>query len=112
MYYLISEIKALISCMVTTQLICAFVFEYAKSRCSNDAALSIALVFIPWVGRFESELTVNPERHSDDEHLRPTPRDKDVIRLLIWWGSLTCQEDTLLNQALVFILWEAGQFES
>ena len=30
--------KALISCVVTVQLICAFVFAYAKSRFSNDAA--------------------------------------------------------------------------
>ena len=31
--------KALISCAVTAQLICAFVFAYAKSRFSHDAAL-------------------------------------------------------------------------
>ena len=30
--------KALISCAVTTQLICAFVFAYAKSRFSLDEA--------------------------------------------------------------------------
>ena len=29
--------KALISCTVTVQLICAFVFAYAKSRFSHDA---------------------------------------------------------------------------
>ena len=30
--------KALISCVVTTQLICAFVFLYTKSRFSHNAA--------------------------------------------------------------------------
>ena len=30
--------KALIICVVTAQLICGFVFEYAKIRFSNDAA--------------------------------------------------------------------------
>ena len=33
-----AKTKALISCVVTTQLICAFVFAYAKSRFSLDAA--------------------------------------------------------------------------
>ena len=37
--------KALISCMVTAQLICVFVFEYAKSRLSHDA-VQIAVTFI------------------------------------------------------------------
>ena len=32
--------KALISCAVTAQLICVFVFAYAKSRFSNDEAHS------------------------------------------------------------------------
>ena len=37
LYYLCSEkTKALISCAVTTQLICAFVFIYAKSRFYYD----------------------------------------------------------------------------
>ena len=30
--------KALISCAVTAQLICVFVFAYAKSRFSHDVA--------------------------------------------------------------------------
>ena len=30
--------KVLIKCAVTVQLICAFVFAYAKSRFSNDVA--------------------------------------------------------------------------
>ena len=34
----VAKTKALISCMVTTQLICAFVFAYAKSRFSHNAA--------------------------------------------------------------------------
>ena len=38
MYYPYSEKRALISCTVTAQLICAFVFAYAKSRISHDAA--------------------------------------------------------------------------
>ena len=33
---------ALISCTVTTQLICAFVFAYAKDRFSHDAALMVS----------------------------------------------------------------------
>ena len=34
----VSKTKVLISCMVTTQLICTFVFTHAKSRFSHDAA--------------------------------------------------------------------------
>ena len=34
--------KALISCRVTTRLICAFIFAYAKSRFSHDAAYKTA----------------------------------------------------------------------
>ena len=34
----IAKTKALISCAVTAQLICVFVFAYAKSRFSHDAA--------------------------------------------------------------------------
>ena len=34
----VSKTKALISCAVTAQLICAFVFAYTKSRFSHDAA--------------------------------------------------------------------------
>ena len=34
----VAKTKALISCAVTAQLICAFVFAYAKSRFSHDAA--------------------------------------------------------------------------
>ena len=33
----VAKIKVLISCMVTAQLICTFVFTYAKSRFSHDA---------------------------------------------------------------------------
>ena len=35
----VAKTKALISCAVTTQLKCAFVFAYAKRRFSYDAAL-------------------------------------------------------------------------
>ena len=34
----VAKTKALMSCAVTVQLICAFVFAYAKSRFSYDAA--------------------------------------------------------------------------
>ena len=34
----VAKTKALISCTVTAQLICTFVFAYAKSRFSHDAA--------------------------------------------------------------------------
>ena len=38
MYYpYLAKTNALISCAVTAQLICAFVFTYAKSRVSHDA---------------------------------------------------------------------------
>ena len=33
-----AKTKALISCVVTVQLICAFVFAYAKCRFTHDAA--------------------------------------------------------------------------
>ena len=37
--YYVAKTKALmISCLVTTQLICTFVFAYAKSTFSHDAA--------------------------------------------------------------------------
>ena len=38
LYYLRSGKKALISCTLSTQLICTFVFEFAKSRFSHDWA--------------------------------------------------------------------------
>ena len=34
----VAKTKALIRCAVTAQLICAFLFAYAKSRFSYDAA--------------------------------------------------------------------------
>ena len=34
----VAKTKALISCAVSTQLICAFVFAYAKRRLSHDGA--------------------------------------------------------------------------
>ena len=37
----VAKTKVLISWTVTTQLICAFVFAYAKSRISNDAAHNV-----------------------------------------------------------------------
>ena len=38
LYYLNTKTKVLINCTVTAQLICAFVFAYAKSGFSQDAA--------------------------------------------------------------------------
>ena len=35
----VAKTKALISCAVTAQLICLFVFAYAKSRFSHNVAL-------------------------------------------------------------------------
>ena len=40
----VAKTKALITCTVTTQLICVFVFAYAKSRFSHDAVCIISLV--------------------------------------------------------------------
>ena len=37
----LAKTKALISCMVTAQLICVFVFTYAKSRFSHDVAKQV-----------------------------------------------------------------------
>ena len=37
----VAKTKVLISCTVTAQLICAFVFAYAKSKFSHDAAHTI-----------------------------------------------------------------------
>ena len=34
----------LISCMVTAQLICTFVFAYAKSKSSHDAAQIVQII--------------------------------------------------------------------
>ena len=44
LYYPYSENKALISFAITAKLICVFVFAYAKSRFSHDAAhISVCL---------------------------------------------------------------------
>ena len=45
--YHVVKTKALISCAVTVQLICAFVFTYAKSRFSYDTAQLISTLLIP-----------------------------------------------------------------
>ena len=42
----VAKTKALISCPVTTQLICAFVFANAKSRFSHDVAHLLSLVIV------------------------------------------------------------------
>ena len=41
-----AKTKALISCAVTAQLICVFVFAYARSRFSHDAAQMVKNVHI------------------------------------------------------------------
>ena len=41
-----AKTKALISCEVTVQLICAFVFAYEKSRFSRDGLIIMSLVVI------------------------------------------------------------------
>ena len=38
LYYLLAKTKTLISCAVTAQLICVFVFTYAKIRFSHNEA--------------------------------------------------------------------------
>ena len=43
----IAKTKALISCKVTAQLICVFVFAYAKSQFSHNKAQMI-LAFFEW----------------------------------------------------------------
>ena len=40
-----AKTKSLISCAVFAQLICAFVFAYAKSRFCHDAAHHVLLIF-------------------------------------------------------------------
>ena len=42
----VAKTKVLISCVVTTQLICACVFAYVKSRFSHDKALIIEPYFM------------------------------------------------------------------
>ena len=37
----VTKTKALVSCALTVRLICAFIFEYAKSRLSHGAAQTI-----------------------------------------------------------------------
>ena len=44
-YINVAKTKALISCAVTAQLICVFVFAYAKTRFSHDEAHIIFNVF-------------------------------------------------------------------
>ena len=48
LYYLnyVAKTKALIGCVVTAQLICVFVFAYAKSRFSHDEAHKVVKVTI------------------------------------------------------------------
>ena len=41
--YNVAKTKALISCTVTARLICTFVFAYAKSRFSHEAAQIICI---------------------------------------------------------------------
>ena len=47
----IVKTKALISCAVIVQLICAFVFTYAKSRFSHDAAQMLQDGSLVWLFR-------------------------------------------------------------
>ena len=42
----VAKTKALISCAVTAQLICVFVFANAKSRFSHGVAHNITLLFL------------------------------------------------------------------
>ena len=42
----IAKTNALISCAVTAQLICVFVFAYAKSRFSHNKALMFLVQFV------------------------------------------------------------------
>ena len=46
----VAKTKALISCVVTIHLICAFVFAYAKSRFSHDPAHFIIILRTHMVG--------------------------------------------------------------
>ena len=52
----VAKTKALISCAVTAQLICAFVFTYAKGRFSHDTApIYIVLAVDQLRGVFEEK---------------------------------------------------------
>ena len=44
-YPYIAKTKALISCAVTAQLICVFVFAYAKSRFSHNVAHLLIFIY-------------------------------------------------------------------
>ena len=56
--YICAKTKVLISSVVTTQLICAFVFSYAKSRFSHDAAQLV----LQQLNVFQQTNSVDPER--------------------------------------------------
>ena len=51
LYYLRSENKALISLAVNVQLMCVFVFAYAKSRFSHDRAEFNEKRFVDFIPR-------------------------------------------------------------
>ena len=42
----VAKSKTVISCVVTAQLICVFVFTYVKSRFSHDTAQMTPVIFI------------------------------------------------------------------
>ena len=48
----VAKTNALISCQLTTQLICAFVFAYAKTRLSHDAVHLVRFHF-PYIFCFK-----------------------------------------------------------
>ena len=60
---LVAKTKALISLTVTAKLICAFVFAYAKSRFSHDAAHILNFIFFYYPSSFQSkEVILSKER--------------------------------------------------
>ena len=54
----VAKTKALISCAVTAQLICVFVFAFAKSRFSHNEAHIIIYIY-----RHDCRADKNPYRH-------------------------------------------------
>ena len=56
MYYLCSEITGADQFRGTAKLICVFVFAYAKSRFSHDAAL---IIYVHTKGEYSTETNIN-----------------------------------------------------
>ena len=67
----VAKTKALISCAVTAQLICVFVFAFAKSRFSHNEAHIIIYIY-----RHDGRADKNPNRHDGPADMIPYRHDR------------------------------------